>query len=407
MKFFIGTKQQVTPRTCMGAKNLFGILLLPLLFIFAPISLQAQADWMIDGNTNNPNNGQPILGTLYPEPLRFYASNKQRGIFSQYNGFLGVGTNAPKNPLHIHSDSTRGHYQEFRYNDPEFPIVGNDGERSGSNSTTPRSASSITSPDYSGLQITNNATGANPENGLLMYVHGHQGFLRQLENELLTIGVQSSDIMNFTPAGNVGIGTNQPAQMLHVVNGNVLISRTPSMSNRAPGSRNGSLLFGDVIDANTQYGNWGIEYVNDPNHPEYGQGLNFWQPFGANHLSTTNYRLFLADDGKVGIGTQFPHAELSVNGTVLAKAVRVTTNATYWPDYVFGNDYKMMTISELESYVNENKHLPGIPSASEVEEEGSVDLGEMNTLLLQKVEELTRYIIDLQKQIDELKNGKE
>ena len=88
------------------------------------------------------------------------------------------------------------------------------------------------------------------------------------------------------------------------------------------------------LDGNTQYGSWGIEYVNDPNHPEQGQGLNFWQPFGANHLSTTNYRLFLADDGKVGIGTQFPHAELSVNGTVLAKAVRVTTNATYWPDYV-------------------------------------------------------------------------
>ncbi|MBO4402617.1 MAG: hypothetical protein J5792_02890, partial [Bacteroidales bacterium] len=239
-----------------------------------------------------------------------------------------------------------------------------------------------------------------------MYVFGHQGFLRQLENELLTIGVQGSDIMNFTPAGNVGIGTYQPAQMLHVVNGNVLISRTPSISNRAPGSRNGSLLFGDVIDANTQYGNWGIEYMNDPNHPEYGQGLNFWQPCGANQL-TANYRLFLADNGNIGIKTNNPQAELAVNGTVLAKAVRVNISATYWPDYVFGNDYKMMTISELESYVNENRHLPGIPSASDVEGEGSVDLGEMNTLLLQKVEELTRYIIDLQKQIDELKNGKE
>ena len=61
----------------------------------------------------------------------------------------------------------------------------------------------------------------------------------------------------------------------------------------------------------------------------------------------------------------------------------------------------------IEKYVNEYKHLPGIPSASEVEESGSVDLGEMNTLLLQKVEELTKYIIDLQKQIDELKNRKE
>lgn len=413
MKLFIGTKQQVTPRTCMGAKNLFGILLLPLLFIFATISLRAQPEWQINGN--NPSSGQPILGTLYnsqnPQPLRFYANGNQRGIFSQYSGYLGIGINAPKNPLHIHSNDTRANCTEFDYNDPEDPIIGNDMNGNGSNPTSTRSTSSITSPDYSGLQITNNATGANPENGLLMYVHGHQGFLRHLEDELFTIGVREHDIMNFTPAGNVGIGTDQPAQMLHVVNGNILISRTsnmnsPAVGNRAPGSRNGSLLFGDVIDANTQYGNWGIEYVNDPNDPGQGQGLNFWQPCGANQL-TANYRLFLADNGNIGIKTNNPQAELAVNGTVLAKAVRVNISATYWPDYVFGNDYKMMTISELESYVNENRHLPGIPSASEVEKEGSVDLGEMNTLLLQKVEELTRYIIDLQKQIDELKNGKE
>ena len=412
MKLFIGTKQQVTPRTCMGAKNLFGILLLPLLFIFATISLRAQPEWQINGN--NPSSGQPILGTLYnsqnPQPLRFYANGNQRGIFSQYSGYLGIGINAPKNPLHIHSNDTRANCTEFDYNDPEDPIIGNDMNGNGSNPTSTRSTSSITSPDYSGLQITNNATGANPENGLLMYVHGHQGFLRHLEDELFTIGVREHDIMNFTPAGNVGIGTDQPAQMLHVVNGNILISRTsnmnsPAVGNRAPGSRNGSLLFGDVIDANTQYGNWGIEYVNDPNDPGQGQGLNFWQPCGANQL-TANYRLFLADNGNIGIKTNNPQAELAVNGTVLAKAVRVNISATYWPDYVFGNDYKMMTISELESYVNENRHLPGIPSASEVEEEGSVDLGEMNTILLQKVEELTRYIINLQKQIDELKKGK-
>ena len=386
------------------------ILMSALLLASTFSSLQAQIEWQINGN--NPSSGQPILGTLYnsqnPQPLRFYANGNQRGIFSQYSGFFGIGTNEPKNPLHIHSNKMRNDYLNFRYLNPDPPIIANEEEEENRLlDSVPVRNTYLATPDYySGLQITNTATGDNPENGLLMYVFGHQGFLRQLENELLTIGVQGSDIMNFTPAGNVGIGTYQPAQMLHVVNGNVLISRTPSISNRAPGSRNGSLLFGDVIDANTQYGNWGIEYMNDPNHPEYGQGLNFWQPCGANQL-TANYRLFLADNGNIGIKTNNPQAELAVNGTVLAKAVRVNISATYWPDYVFGNDYKMMTISELESYVNENRHLPGIPSASDVEGEGSVDLGEMNTLLLQKVEELTRYIIDLQKQIDELKNGKE
>ena len=66
-----------------------------------------------------------------------------------------------------------------------------------------------------------------------------------------------------------------------------------------------------------------------------------------------------------------------------------------------------MTLRELEQYVTANKHLPGIPSAAEVEKKGDVDLGAMNALLLEKVEELTRYVIDLQNQIDELKKGKE
>ena len=96
-----------------------------------------------------------------------------------------------------------------------------------------------------------------------------------------------------------------------------------------------------------------------------------------------------------------------MNGEILAKSVRVNTNATYWPDYVFGDSYNLMSLKELERYVSTYKHLPGLPSAQEVENQGDVDLGAMNAILLEKVEELTRYVIDLQKQIDELKNGKE
>ena len=64
-----------------------------------------------------------------------------------------------------------------------------------------------------------------------------------------------------------------------------------------------------------------------------------------------------------------------------------------------------MPLNELESYINEYSHLPGVPSATEVEEDGA-DLGEMNRLLMEKVEELTLYVIDLQKQINELKSNK-
>ena len=121
-------------------------------------------------------------------------------------------------------------------------------------------------------------------------------------------------------------------------------------------------------------------------------------------MSTTrNYVLFLDNNGKVGVGTSKPQAKFAVNGDILAKSIRANTSSTYWPDYVFSFDYELMSLKDLENYITENKHLPGIISAEEVDEQGDVDLGEMNTKLLEKIEELTLYIIDLQKQIDKLK----
>jgi hypothetical protein len=73
-----------------------------------------------------------------------------------------------------------------------------------------------------------------------------------------------------------------------------------------------------------------------------------------------------------------------------------------WPDYVFAPDYVLPDLSEVEACIKASGHLPEVPSAAEVEAEG-VKVGEMNALLLKKVEELTLYIIELQKQIDELK----
>ena len=201
--------------------------------------------------------------------------------------------------------------------------------------------------------------------------------------------------------GNVGIGTTIPKQMLHIVDGNILISC--ASTNRAPGSANGSLLFGDTASTTDPFGEWGIEYVSGETEMD---GLNFWKPATSSH-NTMNYCLFLKDNGNIGIGTNNPQAKLAVNGEIFAKSVRVNTGSTYWPDYVFGDNYNLMSLRELEQYVNTHKHLPNIPSAQEVEEQGDVDLGAMNALLLEKVEELTRYVIDLQNQIDELKNGKE
>lgn len=92
--------------------------------------------------------------------------------------------------------------------------------------------------------------------------------------------------------------------------------------------------------------------------------------------------------------------DLAVAGKMISEEVVVKLESE-WPDYVFAPDYNLTDLSEIESYIKENQHLPGIPSAQEVEENGVV-LGEMNALLLEKVEELTLHIIQLEKRIKEL-----
>jgi hypothetical protein len=100
-------------------------------------------------------------------------------------------------------------------------------------------------------------------------------------------------------------------------------------------------------------------------------------------------------NGQVGIGTMTPDARSTVKGQIHAQEVRVDLNVA-GPDYVFDNGYKMRTLSEVESYISANKHLPEIPSARHMELNG-IMLSEMNMKLLQKVEELTLYLIENEK----------
>jgi hypothetical protein len=107
-------------------------------------------------------------------------------------------------------------------------------------------------------------------------------------------------------------------------------------------------------------------------------------------------------DGNVGIGTSIPDSKLTVKGNIHAREVKVTISAG--SDFVFAEDYNLPELSTIESYIKSNKHLPEIVSAEEMIKNG-VDLGEMQIKLLQKIEELTLYIINQQKEIEQLKKG--
>ena len=90
-------------------------------------------------------------------------------------------------------------------------------------------------------------------------------------------------------------------------------------------------------------------------------------------------------------------------GTICAEEVRVSlSGAPCWPDYVFADNYNLTTINDLEKFIKTNRHLPGIPNAEEVANNG-IELGDMQARLLQKIEELTLYIIELKKENEEIK----
>ena len=112
-------------------------------------------------------------------------------------------------------------------------------------------------------------------------------------------------------------------------------------------------------------------------------------------------QMTITKTGNVGIGTETPDTKLAVNGTIHAKEVLV--DLVGWPDYVFEKNYSLMSLEELENSIKENKRLPNIPSADEVECDG-IGLGDMNKKLIEKIEELTLYVIQLNKELQDVKS---
>ncbi|MDN3725171.1 tail fiber protein [Aequorivita sp. SDUM287046] len=117
-------------------------------------------------------------------------------------------------------------------------------------------------------------------------------------------------------------------------------------------------------------------------------------------------------DGKIGIGTSNPDELLTVKGKIHTQEVLVDLDGAVAPDYVFEKyfngfsermpDYTLISLEELEAFLKENNHLPNVPSAETMQNEG-ISLKEMNLILLQKIEELTLYTLQQQKEIDKLK----
>ncbi|MCV9387441.1 hypothetical protein [Reichenbachiella ulvae] len=194
----------------------------------------------------------------------------------------------------------------------------------------------------------------------------------------------------------VGIGTTDPQTRLHVSTGT-----------------NGDAVL--KIEADTDNSNEGdnarIELVQDGGSLGAKIGMDQSWPSAVNapdnlfrivtrYANVDRTDAFVIDNsnGNIGIGTANPGQKLEVNGTIRSKEVKVEANN--WPDYVFADDYQLTTLEETAQYIQQNRHLPEVPSAIEMEANG-VELGEMNMLLLKKIEELTLHLIEQQELIKE------
>jgi len=241
--------------------------------------------WNITGNNNTTT--AHFLGTTGNTPLIFRTNNVERMRLLGDNPYLGIGLTDPKALLHLHAYIS--------------------GIPAGM-------------PPKKLLQLTTSISGSGANDGLIMSYDAALGFIFKLNDYSSNFSIEGfGGGLSIAPDGNIGIGTVSPRQKLHIVDGNILISKT-SPKPAPGGSPNGSIFFGANVNNNFPNGKWGIEYLDGEDNC---YGLNFWRPWNSVGGGYSNYTLFLANSDQVGIGTNDPQAKLEVNGSLKAQSANI------------------------------------------------------------------------------------
>ena len=391
-----------------------------------------QTYWNRTGNPLFVGSGNK-LGSTNAFPIQIVTSNTPR-IFVTASGMVGINTTAPLQKLHVM-----------------------DGNILISRSRQGKGSSELGSTNGT-LYFGDVVSASHPYGkwGIEYVSSAEEGYGLNFWKPAVPGQIHGNHFLFLSDNGNVGVGTKNPQAKLHIQDGtsqdaNILLASTgtnksviqfrTNATNITVGSDNvmrfnatsmqfnpssqmvvngnfkvtGNIVLSGLSGATTKILTIGSNgRLSTADIPETADNL-------GNHTATQNLNLngkkivngasstdgiFVSTSGSVGIGTSNPLYKLSVNGTILAKEIRVNEDASYWPDFVFDKDYELMSISEVKQFVSKHKHLPSVPSAADIDGK-DVSLGEMNRILLQKIEELTLYIIDLQRQIDEMKQHNE
>lgn len=326
-----------------------------------------QAGFMYNETNANYGDGDDFsIFTYGNRDLTLRPGNGNLIVFPSAGGNMGVGTTSPSSKFHVKTGNSNGlphGYSKVTVEHSENAMI------------------SILTPSdkvsYFGFADTDDAFV-----GGIQYSHSTNDMAFRVNN-------YSNGSLVIKSNENVGIGTNSPSEKLHVAGNAALI---------------GDIImdYGKSLMVDTDWsGNGEAKILKTGWESGRDDYLDFYVP-GNNSVNQTA-RLSILQSGSVGIGTTTPTEKLEVNGTIRSREVKVET--TGWPDYVFEPNYKLRSLEEIEKFIKSNNHLPEVPSSAEVEENG-IALGEMNALLLKKIEELTLHIIEQEKRIKKLEDEK-
>lgn len=229
------------------------------------------------------------------------------------------------------------------------------------------------------------------------YGFGIQGSLLQVHTDVVGSDVafgygtsaSMTETMRIKGNGLVGIGTSTPLQNFVVTGATPSILVGYNSSSLDNNVESGRIYFDEGVNYTSGRCGFEMHYDGSTNKFEINSGCTGF----VNNLTITR------STGNVGIGTANPTNKLDVNGIIRGNEVIVETG---WADYVFKNDYKLKPLSEVENFIKTNQHLPNVPSAANIQEKGA-HVAELMTKMMEKIEELTLYTINQQKEIDQLK----
>ncbi|MEO9511060.1 MAG: hypothetical protein ABJN84_03520 [Flavobacteriaceae bacterium] len=312
-------------------------------------------------NTAASLNLKNINGFWHFSGPRSYETNNNlslfwnNGSYQRYltildDGKVGIGTSTPESILQLGNSSTANSSSYLTFGkrvstiEVNLPFIGHD-----------------VLVDRNDLGLGTRSTGG----GINFYT-----------GNATTAFSQSQIRMSVTADGKVGIGTTAPVDKLHIMDGNLRLSDgNDRMYLRVDNDNSKSqIAFGDDLNDRLDF------------------FFDYW-----NGTSGDKEVMSLSANGNVGIGTTIPDSKLTVKGDIHAEEVKVDLSVP-GPDYVFKEDYDLKSLEEVQNHIKKHGHLPNIPSAQEMEENG-IQLGEMNMKLLEKIEELTLYALEQEEKI--------